>query len=97
VRLGPQGNQYEEREEADRVAFDVVRMLRSQSCESDGPGPIALDSGVRSSTSAGPSPIVRQRIQAKLRAPVVGAQGGELDAETDGAISRAKGGGKPLE
>ena len=65
MQLEPQGDQYEEREEADRVAFDVVLKLRSQSSESDGPGPIASYSGVRRSTLAGPRPIVSKRLQAK--------------------------------
>lgn len=95
LAVGPAGDQYEQ--EADRVARDVVQMLRSQPSESDGPGLVAPDGGVRRSTVTGVGPVVSQRIQAKSSAPVVGAQGGELDAETDEAINRAKGGGEPLE
>jgi Domain of unknown function (DUF4157) len=71
--------------EADRVATAVMRDLE-RDCPTRGP---AVDTPTATSRTP--------RIRRKTWAAGLGADGGEVDEETDDAIRRASGGGRPLE
>lgn len=80
--VGASDDRYER--EADRVAAAVMRTLSQGPLDDDGPG----DRVQRSSTG---------RIQPKAHPGHIGASGGEVDGDTDAAIRRASGGGRPLD
>lgn len=93
LAVGPAGDVYER--EADAVADQVVARLRSVAvtptggdAASDGHG----DAG-NGSVASDEGPVRRVR----RRAATVGAQGGAVDADTEAAINRTRGGGSPLD
>lgn len=91
LSVGPAGDRYEQ--EADEVATAVVRSLQRQ--PAGGPADDE-DAGSRAPRGPGPAGAVHRMIQAQADGPVVGLEGGVLDAETDLAINRARGGGAAL-
>ena len=83
---GPAGDRSEV--EADQVAAAVVRALRDQRPDPAGPADVSDDVGVR--PMAG-------RIRRNTTAGIIGEAGGAVDADTDAAIHRAAGTGRPLD
>jgi ribosomal protein S18 acetylase RimI-like enzyme len=82
LSVGPVGDRFEQ--EADRVAAEVMRTLDRTAIDDD------VDP-----TAVRPA---RRRVSRIARATApVGLDGGALDADTDGAIRSAAGGGRPLE
>ncbi|MDH3756106.1 MAG: DUF4157 domain-containing protein [Acidimicrobiia bacterium] len=91
LSVGPAGDRYEQ--EADRVASAVMRNLQRRPIE-----PSDDEDRLRAGTSQPIRPhAVDHKIQPKAAEPMIGSEGGALDANTDAAIRRAKGTGKPLD
>jgi hypothetical protein len=98
LSVGPADDVYER--EADAVAARVVRSLAATSAVSSAAEPTGADGSriCRSATSISVADVAQTapRIGRIRRSTTVGVDGGQLDADTDAAISASRGGGKAM-
>ena len=93
LRVGAAGDRHEQ--QADQMASDVVRRLWEKPVElADGADAERLNANA--AQRGAPLPVART-IQAKSQGPIVGLEGGDLDADTDARIRNATGKGNALD